>query len=122
MTNLTLQNTTIKAESRYLDGTSMGFISIENKEANISLDIKVWNYETRSSWGHKAEIRGHVGDRYVSKHNFKNIYYNRTWESYRFQSVLHRALFECGLVIKKNEDLIKELWQLLDAECAKTGF
>ena len=122
MTNTLTNNTTIKAEARYLDGTSMGFITIENKEANIYLDIKVWNYETRTNWGHKCEIRGHLGDNYCKKNDFKIIYYNRTWESYRFQSMLRKAFYECGINKGVDADQFKELWQMLDNECSKARF
>lgn len=45
-------------------------------------------WETRHSWGHRAEILD--GCRVVARANIR--YYNRTWESYRFQSVIHIAL------------------------------
>jgi hypothetical protein len=114
--------TKITAEGRYLDGVSMGFIKVENEAKNIYLDIKVWYYETRTSWGHKAEICGHYGDNYVSKHDFKNIYYNRTWENYRFQSVLHRAFYECGLSKKIDKKEYDALWEKIDQKCKEARF
>ena len=56
------------------------------------IEISAWGWETRYSWGHTAEVS--VNYRPVARARFR--YYNRTWESYRFQSVLHSAL--CGYV------------------------
>ena len=113
--------TKIKAEARYIDGTSMGFITIENEAKNIYLDIKVWNYETRTSWGHKATICGHYGaDNYVKKNDFKIVYQNRTWENYRFQTILRRAFYECGLKVDKKE--LDALWEKLDQKCKEARF
>lgn len=56
------------------------------------VDISAWYWETRYSWGHTAEVS--VNYHTVSRAKFR--YYNRTWESYRYQSVIHSAL--CGYV------------------------
>lgn len=54
-----------------------------------TLYLNAWYYETRHSWGHKARIFGNGG----LLADVKVVYYNRTWEVYRFQSVAHQALF-----------------------------
>jgi hypothetical protein len=56
------------------------------------IDISAWGWETRYSWGHTAEVS--VNYRPVARAKFR--YYNRTWESYRYKSVIHSAL--CGYV------------------------
>lgn len=52
----------------------------------IDVDARYW--ETRYSWGHSAEVT--MGLRTLGAAKIR--YYNRTWESYTFQSVLHSAL------------------------------
>ena len=108
--------TKIKVEKRYTD-VSMVFITVENKAKNIYLDLKAWYYETYSSWGHKAEIRGHIGESYVQKHDFKHRYYNRTWERYQFQSVLNTAFYDCG--IKADKKLLDRLWKQIDKKVGR---
>lgn len=53
---------------------------------NYKIECRV--YETRYSWGHYATLfeNGHyIGD-------LKYTYYNRTWESYKYQSIIHGIL------------------------------
>ena len=45
-------------------------------------------WQTRYSWGHTAEVW--AGCEKMAEARIR--YYNRTWESYRFQSVIHEAL------------------------------
>jgi len=45
-------------------------------------------YETRYSWGHYAELAVNG----VRVGNYKATYYNRTWESYTYQSAVHSVL------------------------------
>ncbi len=45
-------------------------------------------WQTRYSWGHTAEVWAD-GELMATA---KIRYYNRTWEEYRFQSVIHEAL------------------------------
>lgn len=52
------------------------------------VDISAFGWETRYSWGHTAEVS--VNYEVVARAKFR--YYNRTWESYRFKSVIHSAL------------------------------
>ena len=46
--------------------------------------IDAYSWETRNAWGHKAILyyKGHK----INEH--KITYYNRTWESYEYQSVM----------------------------------
>lgn len=59
-------------------------------KGEIRITAEYW--ETRYSWGHTAEL--------FDMDNFKTVgyckcrYYNRTWESYPFKSVLHGAIFD----------------------------
>lgn len=60
-------------------------------QVNITknITIKAEYYETRYSWGHKARIiknNEEVGYRKIT-------YYNRTWESYEFETIL-QSLYE----------------------------
>lgn len=108
--------TTIKVESRYTD-VSMAFITVENKDKNIHITLKAWYYDTRSSWGHKAYICGHIGDSYAERNDFKIRYYNRTWERYTFQSILHEAFYGCG--IEADKKLLDNLWKRIDEKARK---
>lgn len=53
-----------------------------------AIDIFANGWETRYSWGHTAEVP--VNYQVVARAKFS--YSNRTWEAYRFQSVIHAAL------------------------------
>ncbi len=108
--------TTIKVERRYTD-VAQAFITIENKAKHIYIELNAWYYETRSSWGHKAYISGHIGDSYCNRNDFKHIYYNRTWECYRFQSVLHEAFYGCGFKVDKK--LLNNLWKRIDEKARR---
>ena len=52
------------------------------------IDISAYSWETRSFWGHTAEVS--VNYKTVVRSKFR--YCNRTWEAYRYQSVIHSAL------------------------------
>ena len=54
------------------------------------IHVTAEGWETRYSWGHTATVTNTYGDVLASA---KYRYYNRTWEAYRFQSVLHAALY-----------------------------
>lgn len=56
-------------------------------------EIRCWTYETRYSWGHYAEVREH-GHNIVDE---KYTYYNRTWESYTYQSIIHSLIGKAKL-------------------------
>lgn len=105
--------TKIKVETRYTDVSQM-FITIENKAKGVYIEMKAWYYETRNSWGHKGYIWGHVGDNYCNTNDFKIRYYNRTWECYRFQSLLSKMFYGCG--IKADKKFMDKLWKKIDAK------
>lgn len=108
--------TTIKVERRYTD-VSQAFITIENKAKNIFIEMKAWYYETRNSWGHKGYICGHIGDSYAERNDFKIRYYNRTWECYKFQSLLSSMFYGCG--IKADKKFIDSLWKKIDEKARR---
>lgn len=51
--------------------------------------IVAHSYETRNSWGHKAEL---LINNKQTLNTYKIRYYNRTWECYRYQSVIKSVL------------------------------
>lgn len=51
--------------------------------------IVAYLYDTRSSWGHKAEL---IENNNYTLNTYKIRYYNRTWESYQYQSVIKAVL------------------------------
>ena len=51
--------------------------------------IVAYTYETRSSWGHKAEL---IHNNNYTLNEYKIRYYNRTWECYQYQSVIKSVL------------------------------
>lgn len=52
-------------------------------------EIVAYSYETRNSWGHKATLI-HNGTHELNR--YKITYYNRTWETYRYQSVIKSVI------------------------------
>lgn len=61
-------------------------------------------WETRNSWGHKATLL--CDDRPYELGTTKVRYYNRTWESYRFQSVMQILLDE--LTQERKEQIVDD--------------
>lgn len=57
-------------------------------------------YETSSSWGHKGRI---LYNNYDTGISYKIRYYNRTWERYRFQSLLKHLIRQAMSYLKHNE-------------------
>ena len=51
--------------------------------------IVAYSYETRNSWGHKAEL---IRNNDYTLNTYKIRYYNRTWEYYEYQSVIKSVL------------------------------
>ena len=85
-----------------------GVIKLNNKENNTmyikitkQLAVGAEYYETSRSWGHKAHL--YLGRTENGNGNLilkeKVRYYNRTWESYKFETVLKNLYFEAK---KKN--------------------
>ena len=67
---------------------TVNLAEITNGKMMGTIHIKAEGWSTRHSWGHKAEIWAN-GTLAVS---CRYRYYNRTWEAYRFQSVLHGVI------------------------------
>lgn len=88
--------TTIKIEKSYIQGTTQAVITIENKAKNTYINLTAWNYSTRTTWGHKGTIWGHIGDKRADD-EAKIVYLNRTWECYRFQSLLYKLVRKSNL-------------------------
>lgn len=53
--------------------------------------IVAYSYDTRSSWGHKAEL---IENNDYTLNTYKIRYYNRTWECYQYQSVIKSVLYD----------------------------
>jgi hypothetical protein len=58
-------------------------------KAHPEFKIVAQSYETRNSWGHKAYL---VNDNNYTLNEYKIRYYNRTWETYQYQSVIKSVL------------------------------
>lgn len=69
------------------------------------ITIEAEYYETRYSWGHKAYLW--VDGRQVDYK--KATYYNRTWESYTYQSVM-QSLVEKTKELTKEEKALCQEW------------
>lgn len=54
------------------------------------LEVKAETYETRNSWGHKAELRqdGEI----IATNRIR--YYNRTWEPWQYHDVINGLLYK----------------------------
>lgn len=111
--------TTIKISKSYIQGTTQLDITIENKAKNIYLHAQTWNYETRTTWGHKGTLWGHIGD-VETNLDKKIVYLNRTWECYRFQTLIHSMLRSSNVYKgKENKKLIDRLFDKVDAKARK---
>lgn len=55
---------------------------------NVKFVCNTW--ETRYSWGHQADL--YIDDEKIN--TSKCTYYNRTWESYQYQSIMKNCLYE----------------------------
>jgi len=74
------------------------------------IKIKAWSYETRYSWGHKAEL---IVDDFPYA-EYKIRYYNRTWEAYQYQSI-KQSIVQKAIKKAKKENrqiLVGQLEQL----------
>jgi len=81
---------------------------------NNKIKIEAEYYETRYSWGHKASL-------YINNHKVEHDkirYYNRTWESYQFQSILN-SIINKGL---KNLLITREEKAIADAAIKDENF
>ena len=64
-------------------------MEILSKKVNkVSYQINCRTFETRYNWGHKVQLI--VNNRIVSEN--KIVYYNRTWESFQYQSCITGAI------------------------------
>lgn len=72
-----------------------------NFQITDNIRIKAEYYETRYSWGHKAWL--YFDGQEV---DYKKItYYNRTWESYQFQSIVHNLIDKsCSIAKDKKQE------------------
>jgi len=78
--------------------------------------INAWRYETRNSWGHKACLV-YVGGTYIGLEK-RITYYNRTWESFTYETMLHKIIREF-FTGKKNLDrdcILKQVQAIADHE------
>lgn len=70
--------------------------------------IVAYSYETRNSWGHKAEL---INNNNYTLNKYKITYYNRTWETYQYQSVIKSVLDDyMTQLINDYIDDCKQLW------------
>ena len=72
---------------------------------NDNLEIEAETYETRYSWGHKAWLYLN-GEEIGYK---KATYYNRTWESYEFQSVMQSLVSDSKLSKEQKAEALEWL-------------
>lgn len=68
------------------------------------IKIKADYYETRYSWGHKAWL--YLNNEEVE--HAKITYYNRTWESYTYQSILYNIVDKTKVLTKKQKEYCKK--------------
>lgn len=65
---------------------------IYNKEINgVKFTFVCESWNTRNSWGHKVTL--YKNDKVIIGQT-KIRYYNRTWESYQFQSVIKNVIYD----------------------------
>ena len=61
---------------------------------NDQITVVCESYETSKSWGHKATVLNNGEE--VCKDKIR--YYNRTWESFQYASILSNALYKSKLL------------------------
>jgi hypothetical protein len=73
------------------------FETMKTFKINESAEIQCLTYETRNSWGHVAKliVNGTEVDR------TKIRYYNRTWESFEYESVIYQLLEKTKIIPKE---------------------
>lgn len=80
----------------------------------VNYDIVCKSWETRYSWGHECRI--YKGYKQLTSARCR--YYNRTWESFQYQSVAISAIWNVLAEVKQNlKEAYKELhgYKLLTA-------
>lgn len=50
------------------------------------------SWSTSRAWGHRVKL--YTGSNYAAIADAKIRYYNRTWESYQYQSCMHAAVYQ----------------------------
>lgn len=60
---------------------------------NDNLSVDCWQYETRNSWGHRANLV--QNGRIIMERKIR--YYNRTWESFTYESILQDVVERTNL-------------------------
>lgn len=76
------------------------------ESGELKIEFENRGFETRYSWGHISEL---IINNEVKARN-KATYLNRTWESYRFQSVMRQVLWdyisslEKGFILEHKRD------------------
>lgn len=87
---------------------SVRFTWKHNKKIDL-IKVNAWTYATRNSWGHKCNVYTEIDDNYDCAGS-KIVYYNRTWETYTFQSVIHQTLRKLNVsdsIIKRIDNELK---------------
>lgn len=74
------------------------------------LTVEAETYETRYSWGHKARI--YLDGEQIA--GSRATYYNRTWESYQFESVLLSLYGKCKKQKLLNKRYLKLFKRMID--------
>ena len=71
---------------------------IYNKEINgVKFTLVCESWSTRNSWGHEVTL---YRNDYEKIGRAKIRYYNRTWESYQYQSAIKSVIYEAIAKIK----------------------
>lgn len=67
--------------------------------------FRCWSQRTRYGFRHVCDFRG--GDAWSTWRQAKCCYYNRTWESFRYETVLRKAINKCPR--DHQEELIRDI-------------
>ena len=86
-------------------------IDFKQNHHRYNLFLNYSFYETRSSWGHVGDICLTCDNDYNNeKRAHKKIrYYNRTWEQWKYQSLLHGLVYSLKLDKKLEQNIIKKI-------------
>ena len=93
---------------------SNNYLNIEGnyKKQIYTLILYFNSFETRSTWGHEGDVTLYIGDDWQGRKetSHKIRYYNRTYERYRYESLLNSLINK----LKIDDDFKKYLKKRVD--------
>lgn len=77
---------------------------VEYKTSKLDITINLETYSNSRNWGHRGEIW--ANGEYAKA---KIVYYNRTWERYKFESLIRNLLAKVGITGKQAQRILDQV-------------